>query len=215
MSEVVKYALIPMLWAASSVAIVIYLLKWGIWRIAGRETRRIKRRLLISTGCAVGTLAIISTYPTEAAPEKATTKPAPVVETEPQKEKAPKPAASEQTEKWKDKLPAHLLKEIESAFAEIGEEPKNIVKIEYIDTHTSGYIFEQKCYRVEFSYSLLNPGWKHAREYRIMTQNYFDGEPEKEEHPDEFLITIKYWAGEDGHGTNINQWSWTGNGEMQ
>jgi hypothetical protein len=116
---------------------------------------------------------------------------------------------------WKDSLPSDLANEIEMAFSEIGENPNNIVSIEYVDTHSSGYIFERKCYKVEFSYSFGNPGWKHAREYRITTQNYFDGEPEKEQYPDEFLVTIKFWSGNDGHGTNINQWAWTGGGELQ
>ena len=120
-----------------------------------------------------------------------------------------------ETVDWKDNLPADIANEIETAFSEIGENPDNIVSVEYVDTHTSGYIFERKCYKVEFSYSFGNPGWKHAREYLITTQNYFDGEPEKEQYPDEFLVTIKFWAGDDGHGTNVNQWSWTGNGEKQ
>lgn len=119
------------------------------------------------------------------------------------------------TDDWKDNFPADLANEIETAFSEIGENPDNIVSVEYVDTHTSGYIFERKCYKVEFSYSFGNPGWKHARNYLITTQNYFDGEPEKEQYPDEFLVTIKFWAGDDGHWTNINQWTWTGNGEKQ
>lgn len=116
---------------------------------------------------------------------------------------------------WRDDYTADLVAEIEAAFSDIGEKPENIISVEYVDTHTSGYVFERKCYKVEFKHSLGNPGWKHAREYRIMTQNYFEGEPEKEQYPDEFLITIKFWAGDDGHGTNINQWSWTGGGELQ
>ena len=123
--------------------------------------------------------------------------------------------ATTEAAKWKDGLPDDLATEIEMAFSEIGENPDNIVSVEYVDTHTSGYIFERKCYKVEFSYSFGNPGWKHAREYRITTQNYFDGEPEKEQYPDEFLVTIKFWSGNDGHGTNINQWAWTGGGELQ
>ena len=161
----------------------------------------------------VGTFAIIASYPTEDAPD-VEAKPE-MVSAEPKKEKSPKPKAPEKEIVWKDKLPARLAKEIEAAFLEIGEDPENIVKVEYVDTHTSGHIFERKCYKVEFSYSFLNPGWKHSREYRITTQNYFDGEPEKAEYPDEFLVTIKYWVGEDGHGTNINQWTWTGTGEKQ
>lgn len=127
------------------------------------------------------------------------------------------PAATEPVieSDWRNDLPADLVAEIEAAFTEIGENPDNIVSVEYVDTHTSGYIFERKCYRVEFSYSFGNPGWKHARNYRISTQNYFDAEPEKEQYPDEFLITIKFWAGDDGHGTNVNKWSWTGDGELQ
>lgn len=116
---------------------------------------------------------------------------------------------------WKANYPAELASEFEAAFSEIGENPNNIVSVEYVDTHTSGYIFERKCYKVEFSYSFGNPGWKHAKNYLITTQNYFDGEPEKAQYPDEFLVTIKFWAGNDGHGTNVNQWSWTGNGEKQ
>ena len=105
--------------------------------------------------------------------------------------------------------------QIEEAFAEIGENPNNIISVKYVDTHTSGYVFEQKCYKVEFKWSLGNPGYKHSRYYRIVSQNYYDGEPEKKEYPDEFLCTIKYWVGDDGHNTNVNQWSWTGNGEKQ
>ena len=116
---------------------------------------------------------------------------------------------------WRDDFSAELVEEIESAFEEIGENPNNIISIEYVDIHTSGYVFEQKCYKVEFKWSLGKPGYKHSRYYRIVTQNYYEGEPEKEEYPNEFLCTIKYWAGDDGHGTNINQWSWTGNGKMQ
>ena len=116
---------------------------------------------------------------------------------------------------WKSNIPDDLANEIETAFSEIGENPDNIVSVEYVDVHTSGYIFERKCYKVEFSYSFGNPGWKHAKNYLITTQNYFDGEPEKEQYPDEFLVTIKFWAGDDGHGTNVNQWSWTGGGKLQ
>jgi hypothetical protein len=116
---------------------------------------------------------------------------------------------------WRDNFSPELVVEIESAFAEIGENPDNIINVEYVDIHTSGYVFEQKCYKVEFDWSFGNPGYKHSRYYRIVTQNYFDGEPEKEQHPNEFLCTIKYWAGDDGHNTNVNQWSWTGNGEKQ
>ena len=116
---------------------------------------------------------------------------------------------------WKANYPAELVSEFEAAFSEIGENPDNIVSVEYVDTHTSGYIFERKCYKVEFSYSFGNPGWKHSSKYLITTQNYFDGEPEKEQYPDEFLVTIKFWAGDDGHWTNENQWSWTGGGKLQ
>ena len=122
---------------------------------------------------------------------------------------------SESESAWRDEYPAGLVAEIEAAFSEIGEDPENIVSVEYVDTHTSGYVFERKDYKVEFSYSFGNPGWKHSKHWLITTQNYFDGEPEKEEYPDEFLVTLKFWVGDDGHGTNVNQWSWTGNGEMQ
>lgn len=116
---------------------------------------------------------------------------------------------------WRANLSSELVAEIESAFAEIGENPDNIVNVEYVDTHTSGYVFEQKCYKVEFAWSLFNPGYEHSRYYRIVTQNYYDGEPEKAQYPNEFLCTIKYWVGDEGHNTNVNQWSWTGNGEKQ
>lgn len=119
------------------------------------------------------------------------------------------------TDSWRDELSPKLVAEIESAFTEIGENPDNIISVEYVDTHTSGYVFEQKCYKVEFDWSFGNPGYKHSRRYRIVTQNYYEGEPEKEQYPDEFLCTIKYWVGDEGHNTNVNQWSWTGNGEMQ
>lgn len=112
---------------------------------------------------------------------------------------------------WRAELSPELVAEIEAAFAEIGENPDAIVSVEYVDLHTSGYVFEQKCYKVELS----RFGFKHSRHYRIVTQNYYEGEPEKEEYPNEFLCTIKYWVGDDGHGTNVNQWSHTGNGKKQ
>jgi hypothetical protein len=116
---------------------------------------------------------------------------------------------------WRSKLSPKLVAEIEAAFEEIGENPDNIISVTYVDKHTSGYVFEQKCYKVEFDWSFGKPGYKHSRYYRIVTQNYFEGEPEKAQHPNEFLCTIKYWAGDDGHGTNVNQWSHTGNGDKQ
>jgi hypothetical protein len=116
---------------------------------------------------------------------------------------------------WRADFSPELVAEIEAAFTEIGENPDNIVSIEYVDIHTSGYVFEQKCYKVEFAWSFMNPGYEHSRYYRIVTQNYYDGEPEKEQYPNEFLCTIKYWAGDDGHDTNVNQWSYTGDGKKQ
>ena len=120
-----------------------------------------------------------------------------------------------QDPKWQDDFSNKLSSEIEAAFTEIGENPDNIIKVTFIKTRSTGYIFEQKDYKVEFSWTLGKPGYKHSRYYRITTQNYFEGEPEKAEYPDEFLTTIKYWVGDDGYGTNVNQWSWTGNGEKK
>lgn len=116
---------------------------------------------------------------------------------------------------WEKNFSNELAKEIEKAFTQIGENPKNIIKVTYLGTRSTGYIFEQKDYKVEFAWSFGKPRYKHSRYYRITTQNYFDGEPEKADYPDEFLATIKFWVGDDGYGTNINQWSWTGNGEKQ
>lgn len=104
-----------------------------------------------------------------------------------------------------------LLDEVKAAFIEIGEDPEKISSIEYVDSHSSGYIFTQRHYKVEFK----RIGWEHNRWYMLTTQEYYDGEPEKNEYPDEFLTTIKFWVGDDGHSTNILQWSHTGNGKLQ
>lgn len=117
---------------------------------------------------------------------------------------------------WREGFSETLVAEIEGAFTEIGENPDNIESIEFMETRTSGYVFERTDYKVSFLKKTGNKGnWKHSQYYRITTQNYFDGEPEKVEYPNEFLVTIKFWIGDDGKSTNINQWSWTGNGEMQ
>ena len=115
---------------------------------------------------------------------------------------------------WRDNLPADLADQIATAFTEIGENPDNIKYIEYMDTHPT-MIFDKKCYKVEFQYTFGNPKWEHARDWVVVTQDYYEGEPEDAEIPGEFLIGLKFWAGDDGHGTNIYQWSWKGRGEMQ
>ena len=112
---------------------------------------------------------------------------------------------------WQTNFSEELVGEIKAAFIEIGENPDNIVSVEYVSTNTSGYVFERKNYKVEF----LKRGYVHSRYYKLTTQIYFDGEPEKVEYPNEFLVTLKFWRGEDGTGTNINQWTWTGNGKLQ
>lgn len=121
----------------------------------------------------------------------------------------------ENTMSWEKQFSKDLVDEIRSAFTEIGENPNNIISVEYVTTQTTGFVFERKHYKVEFSYKPLQPGYNHSRYYKLTTQNYFDGEPEKEEYPNEFLVTLKFWVGDDGDGTNINQWTWTGNGRMQ
>lgn len=108
---------------------------------------------------------------------------------------------------WKNDLPIDLVKDINYAFSEIGENTDNIQSIEYIDSRETE-LFSMKDYKVTFSMK-----YEHYRWYRITTREWNTGEPERSEYPREYLATIKFWS--DDNDTNINQWTQTGNGKLQ
>lgn len=125
---------------------------------------------------------------------------------------------SEPEETWRGNFAPELVSDIETAFEEIGEAPSNIVSVEYISVRETD-LFDRRDYKVSFDKGELNEvfsdsrPWVHAVEYRITTEEWHEGEPEREQYPREYLVTIKFWS--EDNDTNINQWSHTGNGELQ
>lgn len=120
---------------------------------------------------------------------------------------------------WKNQFPDELVAEIESAFIEIGEKPEHIICVEYVDVRETD-LFDRRDYYVEFAKGELEDvfdyderTWIHAPEYRITTEEWHEGEPEREQYPREYLVSIKFWDSNDA--TNILQWSHTGNGKLQ
>lgn len=120
---------------------------------------------------------------------------------------------------WKEQFSAELVAEIESAFIEIGEKPEHIVCVEYVDVRETD-LFDRRDYYVEFAKGKLEDvfdyeerTWIHSPSYRITTEEWHEGEPEREQYPREYLVTIKFWNSD--NATNILQWSHTGNGKLQ
>lgn len=123
---------------------------------------------------------------------------------------------------WKDLLSESLGNEIYQAFCEIGEDPQNIVSVEYRDERITD-LFVRRNYIVTFFdhrekigeiFDEDKMGWVHHPTYLITTQEWYEGEPEKEQYPEEYLVIIKFYDGED-ITTNINQWMHTGGGKLQ
>lgn len=115
--------------------------------------------------------------------------------------------ASSSAPAWHASVPSGVELDIEYAFTEIGEDPANIESVEYVG-EKSTMLFVRRDYKVS-----LKRGYSHAKSWRITTQEWNEGEPERELYPREFLITVKFWTDDDM--TRINQWSHTGNGELQ
>ena len=176
------------------------------------------KRCLISLSCIMVSMFILNVFEEEADISKIE-----IVEnkTTDNKEKKPNdPVESMAT--WKEQFPENLIVEIENAFSEIGENPNNIESIKYRDTRKTD-LFERHNYVVEFFDNRENlsevfdndkMGWIHNSSYLITTEEWYDGEPEKKEYPEEYLLSIKFWNGED-ITTNINQWTHTGLGDLQ
>ena len=109
--------------------------------------------------------------------------------------------------------------DIKAAFREIGEKPEYIVSIEHVkDRETT--LFVRRDYKVTFDKGDLidlfdedDRKWNNAIEWRITTEEWNEGEPEREQYPREYLVAIKFWTDDDS--TNILQWSHTGNGKLQ
>ena len=109
--------------------------------------------------------------------------------------------------------------DIKAAFREIGEKPEYIVSIEHVKDRETA-LFVRRDYKVTFDKGDLidlfdedDRKWNNAIEWRITTEEWNEGEPEREQYPREYLVTIKFWTDDDS--TNILQWSHTGNGQLQ
>ena len=109
--------------------------------------------------------------------------------------------------------------DIKAAFREIGEKPEYIVSIEHVKDRETD-LFVRRDYKVTFDKGDLidlfdedDRKWNNAIEWRITTEEWNEGEPEREQYPREYLVTIKFWTDDDS--TNILQWSHTGNGQLQ
>lgn len=104
--------------------------------------------------------------------------------------------------KWNNGVvSADLAQSIQDALVEIGIEHK--LKEITLDTTRETDLFITRIYRLDTS----------VYKYWIWTQEWKDGEPEKEEHPTEYLSAIKNWS-PDGHmGTNL--WAEDGSGSEQ
>lgn len=125
--------------------------------------------------------------------------------------------AVEQT--WRSQFSEELVNDIEQAFEEIGENADNITYIEYVGVRETD-LFDRRDYKVEFDrgnfVDVLDEDerpWRHSRWYRLTTEEWHEGEPEREQYPREYLVTIKFWT--EDNTTNINQWTHTGWGELQ
>lgn len=109
---------------------------------------------------------------------------------------------------WDGVVSSEVAEEIQAAFDEIGEDPTAIESIEY-DSVRETALFDRRDYKV----TLKKKSYAHAREWRITTEEWHEGEPERVQYPREYLVAMKFWR-DDGN-TNINQWTHTGNGRLQ
>lgn len=120
---------------------------------------------------------------------------------------------------WRTTMEPGLVEDIDKAFTEIGENPRYILSVEY-DSVRKTDLFDRKDYKVTFDKGNIidlfdedDRKFVHAVEYRITTEEWHEDEPEREQYPREYLVTIKFWF--DDNTTNINQWMHTGGGELQ
>lgn len=198
--DVLWFFIMPILWFGSSIAAVIYAIKWLVKAISRKETKLVKRKFLVSLCMAFCLLIVIGAfYPGEedegektAQDNNDSTYSEDVETTEPT---------------WKSSIPAGVAIDLEYAFAEIDENIDEIECIEYVGEKTTA-LFVRRDYKVS-----LTMGYEHSRWYRITTEEWNEGEPEREKYPREYLVTIKFWA--EDNSTNINQWTASGNGELQ
>ena len=124
---------------------------------------------------------------------------------------------TEVIEWWSELKEPELKNDIVKAFEEIGEKPEYIISIEHVKDRKTD-LFVRREYKVCFDkgdiFDLIDEDDKHfihAAEWRITTEEWNEGEPEREQYPREYLVTIKFWFDDDT--TNVLQWSHTGNGE--
>lgn len=60
--ETLKYAIIPMFWAVSLIAVVFLLLSLLIKKVRGKDTKKTKRKLFVAAGCVLVSFIVIGTY---------------------------------------------------------------------------------------------------------------------------------------------------------
>lgn len=161
--------------------------------------------------------ATTSEAPESIAEEKIDTEEQPVIIDE----EEPITSADEVTieETWRNQFSDELVSDIEQAFKEIGENADNITYIEYVGVRETA-LFDRRDYKVEFDrgnfIDVLDEDerpWRHSRWYRITTEEWHEGEPEREQFPREYLVTIKFWT--DDNTTNINQWTYSSGSMME
>ena len=108
---------------------------------------------------------------------------------------------------WATGLAPELALEIELAFTEIGENPENIQTFEYVETKNTA-LFTNHHYRVTFYFP-----WKNTKSYRVVTEDWFEGEPEKALYPYGYVRSIEFWTDDDTSSTCY--WSHYSGGEYQ
>lgn len=121
---------------------------------------------------------------------------------------------------WRYKIPDSLVAEIESACADIGVDPADIINVTYVDTHNNqGFSFEAgghyvnlHCYKVECSYGFLK-----YESFQAIAQSLSDTAYPDPSEPvlNLRLNTIRYWRGMDGHKSMMDLWCWNGTGTLQ
>lgn len=175
------------------------LIRFIIKKLSKGDTKSPKMLLLLSAVVFVATMVLgVATSDTQAPPRLEE----PVVD-----------APVLEPEWWEGVVSAEVAGDITAAFKEIGEDPEQIESIEYDRTRETA-LFDRRDYKVTFRMDSLNDkGWVHSRFYRITTEEWHEGEPEREQYPREYLVTIKFWT--DDNTTNVLQWSNTGYGELQ
>lgn len=60
--ETIKYALIPIVWAISTVFIAIHVISFLVKKLAKKDTSVVKKKMLRAFTCSIVTFAIIATY---------------------------------------------------------------------------------------------------------------------------------------------------------